>query len=123
MWNGLSIFVTIFQGLLALIKWTYSIIVAKGKTYKEIYIDIVYARIKRKFGKLNKNRYNYKYLKGAKLLFILKEFFTREEAIKFIYACQKRGYLIFDKNFDVNKKIIIKKEDELIEKIINTCKP
>lgn len=123
MWNAISVFVTIFQGLLALIKWLFSIVISDGKSFKEIYKEIEYARIKRKLSKLNKDRYNNKYLKGAKLLYLLKDYFTREEAKKFIFVCQREGYIFFEGCFDVNKKIIIRKEDEFIEKIVNSCKP
>lgn len=122
MWNGLSVFVTILQGLLALVKWICSIVFWDRKTYKDIYEELEHARIKRKFSKLKKDRYDYKCLKGAKLLFILRDYFSREEAKKFIFACQEKGYISFKGSFDVNKKITIRKEDEFIEKITNSRK-
>lgn len=119
MWNGISIFVTIFQALYALIKWAFSI---NRKTYIDIYNEIEFAHIKRKFKKLKRDNYNYKFLKGAKLLFILKDYLPREKIKRFIKNCKRDGYIIYDGNFDVNSKIIIRKEDEFIEKIINSCK-
>lgn len=119
MWNNLSIFITIYQGFLALLKFFFS---GNKKTYDEIYNELEINRLKRKFRKLKKDHYNCKYIKGAQLLFILKDYFHREKAKKFIVICNQAGYISYDGDFDVNRIITIRKEDEFIEKIINSRK-
>lgn len=121
MLNGLSVFITIFQGLLAFIKWLIFIVLGNRKTYKQIFKEIEFASLKRRFRYLKKNKYGYKYIQCAKLLSILKEYFTTEDSKKIIFKCKERGYISFE-NFDISERIIIRKEDELIEKIINTRK-
>lgn len=120
MWNGLSVFITIFQGLLALIKWLASLLKGNRRGYKEIFKEVEISYLKRRFRHLKKNDYGYKCIKGAKLLFILKDYFSREKAKKVICICKQEGYISYNKNFDVNENIIIRKEDEFVEKIINS---
>lgn len=117
MWNKLSIFITIYQGAWALFKF---IFFRNEKTYKEIFNELEINQLKRKFRRLKKDRYDCKYVKGARLLFILKDFFSREKAKDFIFICNQAGYISYDGNFDVNSIITIRKEDEFIEKIINS---
>lgn len=123
MWNRLSAFITIFQGMIALIKWFLSVLKGEKKTYRDIFREIEFFRLKRKFSRLNRDDYNYKYIKGAKLIFLLKDYFSRDVAKSFISICKQYGYITFENNFDVESKIIIRNEDKFIEKIINSRKP
>ena len=122
MWNALSVFITILQGIMGFIKFIMSFFITNRRTYKEFYREIEFSHLKKKFRNLKRDKYNYKYIKGAKLLFILKDYFSIEKAKDFISACKRDGYISYNKCFDIDEIVIIRKEDEFIEKIINSCK-